>query len=79
MRLRWFTKCLLIITQLAVTSIVIFIICGVAALVWILLNYYDIEAPATISIMIVPIVITIIIHIFPAIISYLVSNLRFLL
>lgn len=67
------------ITQLAVTSIVIFMICGAVALVWMLLNHYDIEAPATISIMIVPTIITIIIHIFPAIISYLVSNLCFLL
>ncbi|XP_012538784.1 transmembrane channel-like protein 5 [Monomorium pharaonis] len=73
-RLHWFAKCLLIITQLAVTSIVIFMICGAGALVWTLLSLrYEIEASPTISIMIVPIVITTIIHIFPAIISYLAS------
>ncbi|XP_011870083.1 PREDICTED: transmembrane channel-like protein 5 isoform X1 [Vollenhovia emeryi] len=72
-RLKWFTKCWLTITQLAVTSIVIFMICGAGGLVWTLLSHYGVGAPATISIMIVPIVITIIIHIFPAIISYLTS------
>jgi len=77
--LHWFAKCLLTITQLAVTSIVIFMICGTGALVWVLLSHYDMEAPATISVMIVPTVITIIIHIFPMIISSLVSILRFLL
>jgi len=77
--LHWRAKCLLIIMQLAVTSIVIFMICGAGALVWMLLCYYGIEAPVTISVMIVPIVITIIIHIFSKIISYLVSNLHFLI
>ncbi|XP_024884533.1 transmembrane channel-like protein 5 [Temnothorax curvispinosus] len=72
-RLHWFDKCLLTITQLAVTSVVIFMICGVGALVWILLSHYNIEVPGTISVMIVPTVITTIIHIFPAIISYLAS------
>lgn len=71
--LHWFAKCLLIIMKLAVTSIVIFMICGAGAFIWMLLSHYDIEAPVTISIMIVPIVITIIIHTFPVIISYLVS------
>lgn len=77
--LHWFAKCLLMITRLAVTSMVIFMICGAGALVWLLLNHYDIKAPATISVMIVPTVITTIIHIFPAIISYLVSSPHFLL
>lgn len=72
-RLHWFAKCLLIIMQLAVTSIVVFMICGASALIWILLSYYDIKAPVTISVMIVSIVITIIIHTFPVIIFYLVS------
>ncbi|XP_011049425.1 PREDICTED: transmembrane channel-like protein 5 isoform X1 [Acromyrmex echinatior] len=71
MRLHWCTKFLLIIIQFAATSIVIFMIFGAGALVWILLSHYNIETPVTISIMIVPIVITAIIHIFPAIISYL--------
>ncbi|XP_018370460.1 PREDICTED: transmembrane channel-like protein 5 isoform X1 [Trachymyrmex cornetzi] len=78
MRLHWCTKFLLIIIQFAVTSIVIFMIFGAGALVWMLLSRYNIiEAPVTISIMIVPIVITAIIHIFPAIISYLASLERY--
>ncbi|XP_018350530.1 PREDICTED: transmembrane channel-like protein 5 isoform X2 [Trachymyrmex septentrionalis] len=76
-RLHWCTKFLLIIIQFAVTSIVIFMIFGAGALVWMLLSHYNIEAPVTISIMIVPIVITAIIHIFPAIISYLTSLERY--
>ena len=79
MRLHWCTKFLLIIIQFVVTSIIIFMIFGAGALVWILLSHYNIEAPVTISIMIVPVAITAIIHIFPAIISYLVSSLHFLL
>ncbi|XP_018399647.1 PREDICTED: transmembrane channel-like protein 5 [Cyphomyrmex costatus] len=67
----WCTKFLLIIMQFAVTSIIICMIFGAGALVWMLLNHYNIEAPVTISVMIVPIVITTIIHIFPTIISYL--------
>ncbi|XP_011167449.1 transmembrane channel-like protein 5 isoform X1 [Solenopsis invicta] len=77
LRLHWFAKCMSIIMRLAVTSIVIFIICGIGALVWILLSHYEVEVPATISVMIVPIIITTIIYIFPAIISYLVSLERY--
>ncbi|EFN87366.1 transmembrane channel-like protein 5 isoform X2 [Harpegnathos saltator] len=69
--LHWFAKCSLIVMQLAVTAIVLFMICGIGALVWKLLDHYDIGTSGSISVMIVPIVITIIIHIFPAIISYL--------
>lgn len=72
-RLHWFAKCLLIIMQLAMTSIVILMICGASALIWMLLSHYDIKTPVIISVMIVSIVITIIIHTFPVIISYLVS------
>lgn len=68
-----FAKCSLIIMQLAVTAIVVFIICGIGALVWKLLDHYDIGTPESMSVMIVPTVITVIIHIFPAVISYLVS------
>ncbi|XP_032684333.1 transmembrane channel-like protein 5 isoform X2 [Odontomachus brunneus] len=69
--LHWFAKCSLIIMQLAVTAIVLFMICGIGALVWKLLDHYNIGNSKSISVMIVPIVITVIIHIFPAIISYL--------
>lgn len=73
MHLHWFAKCSLLIMQLGVTAIVLFMICGAGALIWTLLGHHDLEAPGTISVMIVPTVITIIIHIFPTIISYLVS------
>ncbi|XP_011700124.1 PREDICTED: transmembrane channel-like protein 5 isoform X1 [Wasmannia auropunctata] len=71
--LHWCAKCLLIITQLAVTSIVIFIICGAGALIWMLLSHYGLKASVTVSVVIVPVVITAIIHVFPTIISYLAS------
>lgn len=66
-------KFLLIIMQLSITAIVIFMICGAGTLVWLLLRHYEIGASRIISVMIVPTIITFIIHIFPAIISYLVS------
>ncbi|XP_014481354.1 PREDICTED: transmembrane channel-like protein 5 [Dinoponera quadriceps] len=69
--LHWFAKCSLIIMQLAVTAVVLFMICGVGALVWKLLDHYNIGTSGSVSVMIVPTVITVIIHIFPAIISYL--------
>lgn len=71
--LHWFAKCSSIIMQLAVTAVVVFMICGIGALVWKLLEHYDMRTSKSMSIMIVPIVITIIIHIFPSIISHLVS------
>lgn len=71
--LHWFAKCSLIIMQLAVTAVVVFMICGIGTLVWKLLDYYDIGTSESISVMVVPIVITVIIHVFPTIISYLVS------
>ncbi|EZA46953.1 hypothetical protein DMN91_000701 [Ooceraea biroi] len=69
--LNWLARCSLIIGQLAVTIIVLLMICSIGALVWVLLDHHDMQASGTISAMIVPIVITVIIHIFPAIISYL--------
>lgn len=71
--LHWLDKFLLIIMQLSVTAIVIFMICGAGILVWLLLRHYEIGTSRTISVMIVPIIITSIIHIFPVIISYLAS------
>lgn len=72
-RLHWLDKFLLIIMQLSVTTIIMFMICGAGAFVWLLLRHYEIGASRNISVMIVPIIITIMIHIFPAIISYLAS------
>ncbi|CAL1686846.1 unnamed protein product [Lasius platythorax] len=75
--LHWLDKFLLIIMQLSVTAIVIFMICGAGTLVWLLLRHYEIGASRIISVMIVPTIITFIIHIFPAIISYLASLERY--
>ncbi|GAB1862504.1 Transmembrane channel-like protein 5 [Camponotus japonicus] len=71
--LHWLDKFLLIIMQLSVTTIIIFMICGASTFVWLLLRHYEIGASGIISVMIVPTIITIIIHIFPTIISYLAS------
>lgn len=72
-RLHWLDKFLLITMQLSVTAIIIFMICGAGTFIWLLLRHYKIGSSRNISVMIVPIIITIMIHIFPAIISYLVS------
>ncbi|KAL6443839.1 hypothetical protein ACFW04_001709 [Cataglyphis niger] len=72
-RLHWLDKFLLIIMQLSVTAIIIFMICGAGTFIWLLLRHYEIGSSRNISVMIVPIIITIMIHIFPAIISYLTS------
>ncbi|XP_020300495.1 transmembrane channel-like protein 1 isoform X2 [Pseudomyrmex gracilis] len=72
-RLNWFAKCSSLIMQLAVTAIILFLICGNGALIWTLLEHYDIGKLADISVIIVPIVITTIIHVYPTIISYLAS------
>lgn len=77
--LHWLDKFLLIIMQLSVTTIIIFMICGASTFVWLLLRHYEIGASGIISVMIVPTIITIIIHIFPTIISYLVSAFSLLL
>jgi len=76
--LNWLARCSLIVGQLAVTAVVLFMICCTGALVWMLLDHHDEQESGTISAMIVPIVITVIIHTFPAIISYLVSIYIFL-
>lgn len=70
--LHWLDKFLLIIMQLSITAIIIFMICGAGTFVWLLLRHYEIGA-SRITVMIIPTIITIIIHIFPAIISYLAS------
>ncbi|KAL6262462.1 hypothetical protein P5V15_007547 [Pogonomyrmex californicus] len=69
-RLHCCAKCLLIIMRFVATAIFIFMICGASAFVWILLNHYNIKVHSTISAMIVPLVITTIIHIFPTIVFY---------
>ncbi|XP_018306588.1 transmembrane channel-like protein 5 isoform X2 [Mycetomoellerius zeteki] len=48
-RLHWCTKFLLIIMQFAVTFIIIFMIFGAGALVWMLLSNYNKEAPASLE------------------------------
>lgn len=69
--LGWLARCSLIIERLAVTVVVLFMICCTGVLVWMLLDHHDMQASGTISAMNVPIVVTLIIHTFPAIVSYL--------
>ncbi|KAG7209678.1 hypothetical protein KM043_011324 [Ampulex compressa] len=68
---RCWDKFLIILIQIIVTVIILGLLCGTVVLLWFLLNRYEMDRSNPLSLMIVPIVITIIMRIFPAIISWL--------
>lgn len=74
-----FTKFLTIAVQILMTIFVLAIIASTGGLLWILLNQYKADVNNVWSILMVPLIVTGIINIFPSLISWLVSNLNILI
>lgn len=65
------TFCVMFV-RIIISIITFFMICGTSVVLWVLLNTHEMDK-SKISVMIIPVVITIIMHIFSIIISFLVS------
>ena len=62
-----------LLIRVAMTTLIFAVLCGTGGLLWLLLNEHQADESNVLSVLIVPIVMTLIVNLFPPLISWSVS------